>query len=519
MKKILALILCLILAFSLISCSSGSDEEMGTDTAGLTSGTTGLFTEGESEKNTDSQTDLTDGSQGETDLPSSDTDGSGSDLTTSTNTPTPPPPVEDTAGEDKTEGTVDEPVNLTLKYDDRYTFADAIENIETLSVTSKVAGTDKADGAVLKKKSNLHRDVGIACGVGTARVTLKNGSVYLVTVTPAPISVFLMIGQSNTEGSTVGGDDPAVCKAARDQSIVCEEGQIYSTYAWSTTGHATYVAGFSSSNKLSVSNAKNFVASSLTSSVSRGGTQLEYPLNSLSAGKRGKSGYDSGLAWKWHELTGEKVWVVNCGAGSTTIQVWQPGQVRYDNCVAIMDNVRATMDAEVAAGHYELKSFAYFWLQGESNSVNNADLLDKAGYLKQFETLHTNLKKDVYLTDKKLEGCGMIMVRAFTTSNPATDTKDTGPRLAQKEAIAATSGVFADVFEACTENDKWITVKGVRDYWNEKYPNSVYPFRVHAQTYTNPTAIATVHTGIHYLQPGYNEIGIVSATNALDYLR
>ena len=101
----------------------------------------------------------------------------------------------------------------------------------------------------------------------------------------------------------------------------------------------------------------------------------------------------------------------------------------------------------------------------------------------------------------------------------ATDTQDTGPRLAQKEAMAATSGVFADVFEACTENDKWITVNGVKDYWNGKYPNSVYPFRVHAQAYTNPTAIATVHTGVHYLQPGYNEIGIVSAARALEYLR
>ncbi len=416
---------------------------------------------------------------------------------------------------DQNTGTVNNPMDLTLKYDDRYTFPDAIESVENLTVTSKKAGTDTADTAVIKKKSALDRDVGVACGVGTAKVTLKNGDVYNVTVEAAPISVFLLIGQSNTEGSTVGSADPAGCKADRDQSIVCEEGQIYSTYGWSTKSHATYVAGISSSVALSVSNAQNFVAESLTSNKSRGGTTLEYPLDSLSAGNPGKSGYDSGFAWNWNQLTGEKVWVVNCGAGSTAIEVWQPGEVRYENCIAIMENVRATMDAEVAAGHYDLKNFAYFWLQGESNRSTT-----KSDYLEMFETLHSSLKEDVKMTgDKVLEGCGIIMVRAFTTNDPSTDTEDNGPRLAQKEAVAATEGVFADVFMACVENDLWISNAKVEDYWDGQYPDSEYPFSVHAQAYENPTTIAEVHTGVHYRQPGYNEIGIVTADMAEGHLR
>ncbi len=422
-------------------------------------------------------------------------------------------------------GTVNS-VDLTLKYDDRYTFPDAIESVENLTVTSKKAGTDTPDTAVIKKKSALDRDVGIACGVGTAKVTLKNGDVYNVTVQPAPISVFLIIGQSNAEGSTIG-EDPLVYNKARNQSIVSEEGQVYTTYAWSTTGHARSVAGISSSKWLSVSNASSFVAESLTSNKSRSGAALEYPLNTFAAGEKGKVGFDSGLAWNWHDITGEKVWMINCSAGSSAIEAWQPDfvpaagettpsrQNRYQMCVAIMENVRATMDAEVAAGHYELKNFAYFWLQGESNKNT-----PKADYLAMFENLHTSLKEDVKMTgDKELEGCGIVMVRAFTTSNPATDTQDNGPRLAQKEAIAATDGVFANVFLACIENDLWITDKGVSDYWEGQYPDSEYPFSVHAQAYENPVDIATVHTGVHYLQPGYNEIGIVSGQNAYAFLR
>lgn len=418
-------------------------------------------------------------------------------------------------------GTVDQSMKLTLKYDDRYTFPDAIESVKTISVTSKQAGTNTPDTEVIRKKSALDRDVGIACGVGTATVTLKNGDVYEVTVEKAPISVFLIIGQSNAEGSTIG-EDPLVYGKALNQSIVCEPGQVYTTYAWSTTGHAKSVAGINSSKWLSVGNASSFVAKSLTSDTSRNGSALEYPLNSFTAGNIGKVGFDSGLAWNWNRITGEKVWVVNCSAGSSGIEAWQPDFVpatgettparmnRYKMCLAVMQNVKATMDEEVAAGHYELNHFSYFWLQGETNKNSTA-----GDYRAKLDILHRSLKKDVVMTgNKQLEACGIILVRAFETTNPAIDTVDNGPRIAQKAFVAQTE----DAFMACDVNDQWISASGVTNYWNTVYPQSKYPFTVHSQAYENPTQIATVHTGIHYLQPGYNEIGIVSAKSAVDYI-
>lgn len=419
-------------------------------------------------------------------------------------------------------------VNLTIQYDDRYTFPDTIESVETLNVTSKKTGTDMLDTDVIRIKSSLEDNTCVASGVGSARVILKNGNVYDVTVTAAPISVFLIIGQSNAEGSTSG--EAEVYTKARDQSIVCEEGQIYSTYAWSTKNHDTYVAGLFSSVYLTEETAKNFVAESLTSEKSRGGTVLEYPLNSLSEGGKGKVGFDSGFAWKWNQLTGEKVWVVNCGAGSTAMKVWQPDYVppvgntdpveenHYKMCVELMKNVRQTMEAEIIAGHYVLKNFAYFWLQGETDALLGTT---QDEYYEMLKVLHTSLKEDVKMTDNKmLEGCGIIKVRAFITrEDPLTDTQATPPRLAQQIAIEASEGVFSDVFLACDVNDLWIMDTEVEKYWENAYPNSEYPFTVHAQAYTNPAKVAVVHNGTHYLQPGYNEIGIVVAQSALAQLR
>ena len=407
-------------------------------------------------------------------------------------------------------GSSDQPQaqELILQYDDRYVFSEKVESIVSHEITSKKARTEDADDAVLEVKSRVHSNTVIACGTGKATVTLADGTVYNVTVTPAPISVFLILGQSNGEGSTTG--DAAVYNKARAQSIACEEGKVYSTYAWSTTGHATMVAGLTSSKNLSTTTAKNFVAGTLTSNNTADGTRLEYPLNSLCSGKNGKAGFDSGLAWKWTQLTGEKVWIVNCAAGSTSIDVWLPGQPRYEMCRALMACVKETMDAEVAAGHYEMKNYAYFWLQGESDSGSSKNV-----YRDKLDTFHENLKKDIVMTNgKALEAAGIILVRAFATTNPTADTMDNGPRQAQK----AFTRELADAFMACDVNDLWISAKGVQDYWNTKYPDSKYPFTTSSQTYQNPTTIGEVHTGVHYLQPGYNEIGIVAAEQAYDYL-
>lgn len=474
MKRFLTLILVLAMTIALAACGQTSDVD------------------------TDSLSDV----------PGSAQSSAGSEtLSDSDDAPADSPASTDSVSESDPDALPENAISLTLKYDDRYQFPHAIEKIKTVTVTSKQIDSEDLDTDVIVENTKGEAGSVIAAGVGNAAVFLENGDVYNVTVEPAVLSVLLILGQSNGEGSTTG--DAVVYNKARSQSVLCEEGQIYSTYGWSTTGHATTVAGLTSSKALGADNASKFVAESLTSIVDREGRKLEYPLNSLSSGGKGKTGFDSGLAWGWHEFTGEKVWVVNCAAGSTEIISWQKGRIRYNNCLALIAEVRITLEAEIAAGHYTLNKFSGFWLQGESDSG-----LSEADYTSRFAAMYTDLKADLYLTENKpLDGLGIIMVRAFETTFPAMDTWDNGPRKAQKAAIAATDGVFADVYLACIENDKWIEDGAVASYWAAAYPDANYPFPLRT-AYPLPEKITDVHNGIHYFQPGYNEIGVVSAKNA-----
>lgn len=431
--------------------------------------------------------------------------GAGTGVVTDTGTSTDTGATTDTGSKAKEEKT------LTLKYDDRYDLGEKAVEFINQNPTSKVPYTDDPDSKVVKNPGAALKETLVACGVGTCDVLTESGILYHVTVEPAPLSVALILGQSNGEGSTADGDIP---RQARIRSIVCEEGQIYSTYAWSTTYHADACAGISSGIPLTDKMAPCFVAKTLTGTASWAGKALEYPLNSLAAGKKGKTGLDSGLAWQWHELTGEKIWVINCAAGSTEIAKWVPGGDRYAACVAVMENVRKTLDAEIEAGHYVFKHYAYFWLQGESDCNMDTDT-----YAAQFRKMNDALMESISLgPDRPLEYVGNIMVRAFLRTGDAMDIRDNGPRTAQKQICESKKGNDAKVFMACIVNDQWVSNKGVTNYWAQKYPDSKYPFTCREVTYTNPTTVAEVHNNVHYLQPGYNEIGIESATNAVKEL-
>ena len=391
---------------------------------------------------------------------------------------------------------------LTLAYDDRYTFDANIASVETISVTSKQVGTGSLDTAVLAASGD--GNTYIATGVGIAKVTLENGIVYNVTVEPAKISVALIAGQSNAEGWGT--------EAKRKLSIACPDGQVYSTYGFSNTDFAR-INGITAtaSDALSETTAKNFVATSLTSNVSYGGTKLLYPLNSMTESGKGKIGIDSGLAYEWNKLTGEKIWVVNCGHGGSSITTWVPGGTNYKECIALMSYVKQTMEAEIAAGHYELSQFVYFWCQGEADN----SWMAQADYYENLKLVHNGLKTDLTLNGKTLGYGGNIIVYANGENNGVLDIADTGVRSAQKQACAETTGDFADFYMACDVNEQWVTAEGVTTYWETKYPGSVYPFTLQEGAYTNPTTVDQVEGDkIHYMGPAYNEIGIVCADHA-----
>jgi hypothetical protein len=125
----------------------------------------------------------------------------------------------------------------------------------------------------------------VATGIGKAQVKI-DGILYEVTVTAAPISLLLLIGQSNMRGS----------EGNADQSIVCPDGMVYATFG-DDRGDAAGI--------MNVNNATMFAASALTgpySTVNVEGTTEHlsfYPISSLTAAGAGTFGPDSGFAYEW----------------------------------------------------------------------------------------------------------------------------------------------------------------------------------------------------------------------------
>lgn len=410
--------------------------------------------------------------------------------------------------------------SLTLCYDDRYTFAEAVTEIGRQTVTSRTAGGDAADSAVL----TLAEDgkTVIATGTGTAEVTLADGSVRTVTVVPARLSMLFVLGQSNAEGMILGATKPDGDRA-RAESILCAEGQVYSTYAPAQNNPHTYgdnIGGVSFGGKeLSVANASSFVAASLTGNTNAAGEALAYPLNQLTAAGSGKSGLDSGLGYAWNTLRGEKVWVINAAHSGSGIASWQPGSAVSDNnfwqAVGVAQAALDTMEREVRAGHYVFSQMGYFWLQGCTDRLMSA-----AEYTAQYLAMHRGLLEQVARdldgdgTKEELSFGGILMVRNPLTQLTVLDLRLNGPRTAQF-LLGSTALPGAErVYLVSTLGDRFTDDLSVEEYFRATYPSGKTDYTART-AYPLPRTAAEVHPDIHYRQPGYNELAVDAVRNLL----
>lgn len=413
---------------------------------------------------------------------------------------------------------------ITLKYGDRYVPQDCelFEITDAGVPTSFKVGYGVEDGtpddAVLKKENGVIRASGI--GEGTLRAVKDGEEVfYRIRVEKAPISMFLLIGQSNMVG--VEGD------AA--QSVACENGQVYSTY-----GVPAY---------LTKNNAAQFVPSALEGeyrSKNTCGNSIYLSLNpvyALTEEGDGKAGLDGALAYEWNRLTGDKVWVINAGQGNSPISRWVKGAYEYEQAVALFSVAQQVMQAEIEAGHYELKNMGYFWLQGCSD-----DALTAEKYYNSFLSMHNGLMQDLAFDvnsdgkDESLEFCDIIIPRAGKEDRRGyrrgkyTDVADSryytsfldlemrGQRVAQYY-LCNTPGNNINL--VCNIGDSWVYMpdktNGVKAWFESRYPDGRvnYPIQVQQpEKWYTPATPEDVHDNIHYNQIGYNELGFESAINA-----
>ncbi len=402
--------------------------------------------------------------------------------------------------------------SLTLEYDDRFSLADYAEadladyrivSIETDEVISYQVSGGENTGILDEAVVTANGETGlVATGVGTATVRLEKeetGTALLlqVEVEPATLSLLLLGGQSNGEGtcSTATGAHP-------EDSVLCAEGEVYSTYLPSSASRGASVTGISGMSACTTKNVSSFVAGSLTGTSSLAGSTLTYPLTALTEAGSGKTGPDSGLAYTWNQLSGEKVWVINAAWSATTISQWIPGETAYERALAAYQAAMTTATAEVAAGHYTLGHTLLFWQQGETDRATTA-----TEYLAGFRSMLSGFDE----AGLGIEYVGIIMVRASTGDYTTTDELYlTGPRLAQY--LLANSQEDDRVYVVSNANEEWITDSGVKSYFSAAYGSRLtYPLRESATISAIPQTVAEIHSDIHYSQVGHNENGITAA--------
>lgn len=417
---------------------------------------------------------------------------------------------------------------ITLKYDDRYTFKKEIKEIKTISVKSDNVQTGGKDSEVLKIQEGSDNKV-VAAGCGKAVVELKSGKKIGVTVKAAKISLLLLIGQSNMEGSP---DKLGSLEEYQNEYVVNKEGKVYSTYGPSTLSHSLTNGCFQTvSPKLTIWNPDEYVPGSLTDNSS----EKEWKrTNNLTDAEQatGKTGVDGALAKEWVKRTDEKVWLVNAAHSGSSIDTWLPGKERINNnfwqAVSLYKTCEQLLNKEIEAGHYKLSHKGYFWLQGETD-----DNMSAKKYLEKFLKMHNGIKNELGTgrvkkyknVDQKIEFAGILMVRAHGDPTDNSDLYMTGPRKAQYYMCNSSKEKFKDIYLASHISEDWVTDAGVDLYFKSKYPTieKYMEFNnMKKQDVEIPSQIEDVHQSVHYTQLGYNELGRDAAANicyALKYVK
>lgn len=414
------------------------------------------------------------------------------------------------------------PAELSMYYDDHLDMSGKeIEIIDAGTPDSFQVGYGIEEGTPDEAVLRLDGETLVAVGTGSGKITV-DGQKCSVTVTAAPISLFLLIGQSNMEGM----------EGEPTQSISCPNGQVYASYG--------------EYNKLNRYTAKYYAASALTgegSKINVLGTPeylSDFPINSLTESGNGKKGMDSGIAYEWNRITGEKVWVVNAAHNGAVIQTYQQFNENYVEAVTLFSSCEETLKKEITAGHYVLSHMGVFWCQGCSDQKQPAD-----AYTLKFQAMYNAMKTELSMDmdnnpdtpDDTLEFANIILVLAgggtsrergyrggmYQDENSGfygtfKEMEMRGPRVAQLWMGANPD--LPEIHVVCNLGDQWMMMPdgtdNVEEYFASHYENGRvdYPTQEpQPEDWYSPQNTLAVKDSAHYNQIGYNEVGIETARN------
>lgn len=367
---------------------------------------------------------------------------------------------------------------IRMYYDDRLPVTDidcsgATVEISEQAVTSKAVGTDSLDGAVVYYRAETEEL--IAVGTGTAVITV-NGKTYKISVEAAPISLVMITGHSIGAGQT----------GVATQSVLCRDGQAYSSHGVAIAkGEITGVGiGFGA------------------------GSRPEGIYGFTSAGQ-GVVGEGGGLAYRWNQLTGEKIWVLNAAVGGSCLKEWAQGQPNYENAVELFQYAQKILVNEVAAGHYRLKDMAIIYHSAANFAYKNVSYTNELGQF-WYDSMWNGFKQDLSFDadgngePETVKAIGFVPI---WTSHVIHDDK-------AANYFMGVSDTYEDMFMASLAGKTWLTDADLK----RNFPEIDY--ETHGEAVTKPLAAASVYSdGVHYIQAAYNALGMDIAQNLFAYLR
>ncbi len=373
--------------------------------------------------------------------------------------------------------------SLKFYYDDRICYAElggsdnSTVQIIDQQVQSNKVGSSDPDDAVLHFDEENHQL--IAVGVGTATVDV-DGVQVLVRVRPAPISLFMITGHSLGAGQC----------GVMEQSVACEPGTAYSSH-----------------------NPSTFQTAATDMGIGYATPSRPTGIDAFAPGGGGTIGEGSALAWKWNQLTGEKVWVLNAGKGGSVISEWHKGQPNYQAAVSMYRAAAWVLKNEVAAGHYVLKNTAIIYHSNANFAYKKVSFTDEVmeyWYDSMIEGFRKNLAMDI-TGDGNYETVQAIgFLPLWTNNTPGKYPNDTPINF-----YLALSEAFPGCFIAAETMRNWCDT----DLMNKNFPAIEYTTQSVPVEMPSDKGDLFAPDGVHYTQVGYNAAGLEIAENLYSYFR
>ncbi len=371
--------------------------------------------------------------------------------------------------------------SLKLYYDDRLPVSQLGSGeveIKSQEPTSTQVGTDTTDLAVLYyDQANAQF---IAVGVGTATVSV-GGTEQLIRVRPAPISLVMITGHSIGAGQ----------EGNAAQSIVCTPGQAYSSHKTETFQTATANMG-----------------------IGYAAAEKPQGIDAFAPGGGGTIGEGSGIAYRWNQLTGEKIWVLNAGVGGSVIPEWQPGQKNYDASVAMYRSAAQVLANEVKAGHYILRNTAIIYHSAANFSYKSVEFTDETmeyWYDKMISGFKADLSMDISGDGKPETVQSIGFLPLWSAENKNSYFSLDRPI----NYYLAASDAFDGCFMAGETMKNWTTPEDI----SANFPPVDYPTQSQPVTAPETMNDLLVADGVHYTQVGYNAAGLELGENLYKYFR